>query len=94
MRSSSPIPNGTEIVGAKEVNLGQGTHVRGVRVKGNRLIINLARPDGTFLSKITMPFFQATSTKLPLDREIVNVDSISDLPSPARTRWSGTIPTS
>ena len=53
----------------------------GVRVKGNRLIINLTRPDGTFLSKITMPFFQATSTKLPLDREIVNVDSITDLPS-------------
>jgi ABC-type transport system substrate-binding protein len=28
-----------------------------------------------------MPFFQATSTKLPLDREIVNVDSIHDIPS-------------
>ena len=50
-------------------------------MKGNRLIINLARPDGTFLSKITMPFFQATSTKLPIDREIVNVDGITDLPS-------------
>ena len=53
----------------------------GVRVKGNRLIINLTKPDGTFLSKITMPFFQATSTKLPLDREIVTVDSITDIPS-------------
>ena len=74
-------PKGTEIVGAKEVNLGQATHVRGVRVKGNRLIINLARPDGTFLSKLTMPFFQATPTRLPIDREIVNVDSITDLPS-------------
>ena len=74
-------PEGTEIVGAKEVNDGDAAHVRGVRVKGNRLIINLARPDGTFLSKITMPFFQATSTELPLDREIVNVDGFQDLPS-------------
>jgi peptide/nickel transport system substrate-binding protein len=72
---------GANIVGAKEVNDGYATHVSGVRVKGNRLIINLTRSDGSFLSKITMPFFQATSTKLPLDREIVNVDSITDVPS-------------
>ncbi len=38
--------------------------VSGVRVRGNRLSIHLTRPDGTFMSKITMPFFQATSTKL------------------------------
>jgi peptide/nickel transport system substrate-binding protein len=74
-------PKGTNIVGAKEVNDGDATDVSGVRVKGNRLIINLTKPDGTFLSKITMPFFQATSTKLPLGREIVNVDSITDIPS-------------
>jgi ABC-type transport system substrate-binding protein len=74
-------PKGTEIVGAKDVNEGNGTHVTGVRVRGNRLIINLTRPDGAFLSKITMPFFQATSTNLPLDREIVNVGSITDIPS-------------
>src|SRR5262245_18653268 len=74
-------PEGTNIVGAKAVNDGFGTHVSGVRVKGNRLIINLTRPDGTFMSKITMPFFQATSTKLPIDREIVSVGSMADLPS-------------
>ena len=62
---------GTDIVGAEEVNQGNGTDVRGVKVRGNRLIINLTRPDGSFLSKITMPFFQATSTRLPLDREVV-----------------------
>ncbi len=74
-------PKGSNIVGAKAVNDGDGTHVSGVRVKGNRLIINLTKSDGTFLSKITMPFFQATSTKLPLGREIVTVDSITDIPS-------------
>src|ERR1043166_8550892 len=38
---------------------------------GNRLIIPLTKRDGAFLSKITMPFFQATSTKLPLSREVM-----------------------
>jgi ABC-type transport system substrate-binding protein len=73
--------DGTEIVGAKEVRDGNAQHVGGVKVRGNRLIIDLERPDGTFMSKITMPFFQATSTKLPLDREVVNVNGAYDLPS-------------
>jgi ABC-type transport system substrate-binding protein len=66
-------PTGTNIVGAKEVNDGQGTNVRGVQVRGNKLIINLTKGDGTFMAKITMPFFQATSSKLPLTKEVVNV---------------------
>jgi peptide/nickel transport system substrate-binding protein len=73
-------PTGTNIVGAKEVNDGNGTNVRGVQVKGNRLIVNLTQGDGTFMAKITMPFFQATSSKLPLTKEIVNVSG-NDLPS-------------
>ena len=66
-------PNGTNIVGAQAVNAGKGTHVSGAKVKGNKLIINLTKADGTFMAKITMPFFQATSTKLPLTKEVVNV---------------------
>ena len=73
-------PTGTNIVGAKDVNDGKGNNVSGVQVKGNKLIVNLTRGDGTFLSKITMPFFQATSSKLPLTKEIVNVSG-NDLPS-------------
>jgi len=73
-------PTGTNIVGAKDVNDGHGTNVSGVQVKGNRLIVNLTRGDGTFMAKITMPFFQATSTKLPLDKEVANVSG-NDLPS-------------
>jgi ABC-type transport system substrate-binding protein len=73
-------PTGTNIVGAKDVNDGKGNNVSGVQVKGNKLIVNLSRGDGTFLSKITMPFFQATSSKLPLTKEIVNVSG-NDLPS-------------
>ena len=54
-------PTGTNIVGAKAVNDGNGTNVSGVIAKGNKLTINLTKPDGTFMAKITMPFFQATS---------------------------------
>jgi hypothetical protein len=41
-----------------------------VTVKGNRLIVRLTKPDGSFLTKLTMPFFQATSRKLPLTKEV------------------------
>lgn len=63
-------PNGTNILGAKRVNDGRARHVSGVTAKGYRLVIRLTRPDGAFLSKLTLPFFQATSTKLPLNREV------------------------
>lgn len=74
-------PKGTNIVGAKDVNDGLTNHVSGVRARGNKLIVDLEEPDGTFLSKITMPFFQATPTNLPLDREVVDVSSMEELPS-------------
>jgi peptide/nickel transport system substrate-binding protein len=74
-------PTGTNIVGAKAVNDGNGTNVSGVKVKGNKLTVNLTRADGTFMAKITMPFFQATSTKLPLSKEVVTVNGPGDLPS-------------
>ena len=46
--------------------------IRSVRAKGNyQLVIRLAKPDPNFISKLTMPFFQATSTTLPLNREVV-----------------------
>jgi oligopeptide transport system substrate-binding protein len=65
-------PGGTNIVGAQEVNQGNGTHVRGVEVRGPyKLVIRLTRPDPSFLLKLTMPFFQATSTTLPPTREVL-----------------------
>jgi ABC-type transport system substrate-binding protein len=73
-------PTGTNIVGAKAVNDGNGTNVSGVQVKGNRLIVKLTKGDGTFMAKITMPFFQATSSKLPLNKEVVTVNG-NNLPS-------------
>jgi peptide/nickel transport system substrate-binding protein len=62
-------PTGTNIVGARAVNEGNATHVRGVVAKGYRLVIHLTRRDPTLLTKLAMPFFQATSDKLPLTKE-------------------------
>jgi peptide/nickel transport system substrate-binding protein len=73
-------PNGTNIVGAAKVNAGQAKSVSGVVVKGQKLIIHLTKADGTFMAKITMPFFQATSTVLPLSTEVVTVKG-NNLPS-------------
>jgi ABC-type transport system substrate-binding protein len=45
--------------------------VRRVRAKGPyKLLIRLAKPDQELIAKLTMPFFQATSTSLPLTREV------------------------
>ena len=41
-------PSGTNIVGAKAVNDGRATHVRGVVAKGHRLVIHLTRRDPPF----------------------------------------------
>jgi peptide/nickel transport system substrate-binding protein len=61
-----------EIIGGLAVHEGNARHVRGVVAKGSNLIIRLVKPDGAFLSKITMPVFQATSTKLPLTQEVTS----------------------
>jgi ABC-type oligopeptide transport system substrate-binding subunit len=53
-----------------------------VRVRGPyKLVINLILPDGKFLTILTMPFFQATSAKVPLTQEVADVRSMDDLPS-------------
>lgn len=63
-------PGGTDIVGARAVNDGHGAHVSGVAARGNKLTIRLTRPDSSLLTKLAMPFFQATSLKLPLKSEV------------------------
>jgi ABC-type oligopeptide transport system substrate-binding subunit len=62
---------GANIVGAVGVNSGRAQHVRGVVAKGNRLTVRLARPYSALPTLLAMPFFQATSARLPLGREVV-----------------------
>ena len=63
-------PTGTNIVGAQRVRDGEATHARGVKARGRRLTIRLVTPDASLPVKLALPFFQATSTRLPLTREV------------------------
>jgi ABC-type oligopeptide transport system substrate-binding subunit len=72
---------GVDIAGALVVNEGNGTHVSGAQARGNKLKITLNRPSGKLISILTLPFFQATSRKVPLAREVVAVASMGDLPT-------------
>jgi ABC-type oligopeptide transport system substrate-binding subunit len=74
-------PNGTNIVGAQAVNAGNAATASGVVARGNKLIVRLTKADPTFMAKITMPFFSATSTSLPLKSEKINVNAGSPLPT-------------
>jgi ABC-type oligopeptide transport system substrate-binding subunit len=78
---TDPTGTGVDIDGALTVNEGNGTDVSGARARGNKLIINLTRATGRLISVLAMPFFQATSAKLPLDREVVDVRRMDDLPT-------------
>ena len=69
------------IVGAQSVRDGRSSSASGVRVRGNKLVVVLAEPDGTFLSKITMPFFQALPTTLSTTEKVTFVDAAKPLPS-------------
>jgi peptide/nickel transport system substrate-binding protein len=74
-------PNGTNIVGARAALDGKTTKVSGVVASRDKLIVTLTRPDATFLAKLSMPFFQATSTKLPLNEEVRKVDGVGSIPT-------------
>ncbi len=57
------------------------TNVGSVRANGMKLVIDLTSTEGDLISTLAMPFFQATSTALPLDREVTDVRSMADLPT-------------
>ena len=74
-------PNATNIVGAEAVRAGQAQNASGVRARGNRLIVRLTKANPAFLAELTMPFFQATHTKLSRTKEVISVSGQA-LPSP------------
>src|SRR6476660_1691046 len=57
------------------------TNVKSVRAHGMTLVIDMRSTDGDLVSIVAMPFFQATSTRLPLHREVSDVKSMRDLPT-------------
>jgi peptide/nickel transport system substrate-binding protein len=74
-------PLGTNIVGAQQVRDGSTDAASGVMARGSKLVVRLKHPDGAFLSKITMPFFQAMPNTLSRRNKVVQVDTIERLPS-------------
>jgi ABC-type oligopeptide transport system substrate-binding subunit len=69
---SPAAPFMTTIKGAQAVIDGKAKTASGVTVKGNKIVIKLAQPDGGLLAKLGMPFFQALKTNLALDKNGVN----------------------
>jgi ABC-type transport system substrate-binding protein len=57
------------------------TGVDSVHAHGMKLDIYTRMRSGKLLSILAMPFFQATSARLPVDREVSDVTSMADLPS-------------
>jgi ABC-type transport system substrate-binding protein len=78
--------------GASFITDPNGANVVGVIAKGDKLIIKLEKPDPTLITKLAMPFFQATSTKLPLSKEVTTAKSIRDMPTAGPYAFSRAVP--
>jgi ABC-type transport system substrate-binding protein len=74
-------PKGANILGAEAVRAGRAASMWGIRVRGNKLVVTLAKPDGAFLSRLTMPFFQALPLHLPRNEKVTDVNRATRLPS-------------
>jgi peptide/nickel transport system substrate-binding protein len=79
---------GVNIIGAKAYAAGRASSVSGVHASGLTLTIKLVRADPNLLEILTLPFFQATSSKLPLTQEKVDVRQVGDLPTAGPYTWS------
>jgi peptide/nickel transport system substrate-binding protein len=67
-KMSSPATTFVEdVVGAKAVLDGKASTASGVKASGNKLTIRLTKVAPDFLARITMPFFSAVKTDLPVN---------------------------
>jgi peptide/nickel transport system substrate-binding protein len=68
-RMGAPAQNFVDdVVGARQLTHGDAKRARGIRVLGRyTLRIRLERPAADFLARLAMPFFQAISTRLPIE---------------------------
>lgn len=63
-------------------------NIASVKAHGLTLKITEKRADPNLITILAMPFFQATSTKLPLTKEVINVKKVGDLPTAGPYTWS------
>ncbi len=85
-------PNAVNILGAKAYAAGTANGVSGVRTSGLTLTIRLVRANPNLPTILTMPFFQAASSKLPLTEEKLYVTQVGDLPTAGPYTWSYNVP--
>ncbi len=62
-----------DIVGVEAYASGNAPRISGLITKGSQLIVRLARPRPTFVSEVSLPFFQAVKPSMPIDPNGVNV---------------------
>jgi ABC-type transport system substrate-binding protein len=79
---------GVYVVGSAAYNAGRANGVRGVTASGLTLTIRLAHADSDLLAVLTLPFFQAASSKLSLTQETTTVRQVGDLPTAGPYTWS------
>jgi peptide/nickel transport system substrate-binding protein len=72
----------SEIRGALALRNGQSERLEGLRVEGDRLIIDLVRPSATFLERLWLPLF----CPVPIGTPVVN-GGINDPPIPSAGKY-------
>jgi YVTN family beta-propeller protein len=63
----SPSETLGDIVGAGAYMAGRAAHISGVVARGDKLTIELVRPDSTLPARVALPFFCAVPTDTPVD---------------------------
>jgi peptide/nickel transport system substrate-binding protein len=66
---SPAVPFLADIVGADAVSGGKAKTASGVKASGMKLTITIAKPDPTFVARISMPFVGAIPTNLPINAQ-------------------------
>jgi len=71
------LAKGIQSPGASFITDPSATFIKSYKAKGKyKVVIKLKKASGIFLAEISMPFFQATSKKLPGNKEVGNFNSI------------------
>ena len=70
----------TDIAGEQAFRAGKAAHISGIVARGNVLQITLVRPDGAFLTAISMPWFCPVPPSLPIGPDAVTAPVPSDGP--------------
>jgi len=76
------LAKGIQSPGSSFITDPSATFIKSYKAKGKyKVVIKLKKASGIFLAEISMPFFQATSTKLPKNKAVGNFGNIKQYPA-------------